>query len=299
MSLKNAKDPTRTITLRQRFSSAMTGKFISIRKEIRKLIVDQNFLGAEKKDTNTIVSLAEDVFVYRWAEEKAKEFRIWLDKMVDDRILETYQIPVTRIPGVRGEAYWTDTFIRSAYQSGLSRADAELAKVGVTSVADLGSILGVFNMAIHADRVGLLYSRVFTDLKGVTDTMSAQMSRILALGMAEGLSPETIARNLADRVNKIGITRGRLIARTEIVHSHNLGKLNEYERLEVELGEEILVRWLTAADERVRDSHRPRHNKVYERKKAQSMLGEPNCRCTIIPYLRSLEETLVDLGGPD
>ena len=293
-----AKDPTRTIVLRRQFIAAMNARFRFLKNEIKKVIVDENFLVAEKQEIKTPVVMA-DVFEYRWAEEKAREFRIWLDRMVELKILETFMVPVTRISPSIGEEYWTDTFIRSAYQRGLSKANSEFAGMDVTKISELGGLMAVFTMPIHAERAGLIYSRVFTDLKGVTDAMSAQMSRTLALGMAEGLSPETVARNLIDRVDKIGLTRARLIARTEIVHAHNLGKLNEYERIEVGLNEKISVRWLTALDEKVRDTHRPRHNKIYERKKAQALLGEPNCRCTIIPYVRSLEETMVDFGRPD
>jgi len=129
----------------------------------------------------------------------------------------------------------------------------------------------------HADRAALIYTRAFNGMKGVTEAMKAQMAHVLATGMAEGRHPWQIARRLADRVDKIGITRARLIARTETARAHRQATLNEFEALEGIVGEEIFGQWWTALDERVRPRHREWHGKVYTREVLATMVGEPNC----------------------
>lgn len=47
----------------------------------------------------------------------------------------------------------------------------------------------IFNAPFYLERVGLVYTRTYTDLKGITDTMASQISRVLAQGMAEGRNP--------------------------------------------------------------------------------------------------------------
>ena len=127
-------------------------------------------------------------------------------------------------------------------------------------------------------------------MKGVTEAMNGHLSRELALGMAGGQSPYAIARRINERVDKIGIVRGRLIARTEIIQSHNEAALNEYERAEIEIGETVKVEWVATMDNRVRPHHAERDGKIYERSVAREMLGEPNCRCGLAPYVESLEK---------
>jgi len=300
----STQDPTKTITLRNNFSAEMAGRFIRIRAAVRKKIVNDNFLEPIEKGTDEFaigrpggvipITLAKDGnWEYRWADSKVGEFNSWLKEMVDENILEVSRTATVGLKGITGGEPWTDVYIRSAYQSGLAKGRAELIASGakIPSFDISGDVLSAaFYQPFHADRVGLMYTRVFNDLKGVTEVMSTQMSRALALGMANGDGPYTIARKLTDRVDKIGITRGRLIARTEVVHTHNLAKLNEFERLETEIEEEILAQWITAEDERVRDRHRTRDRQVYPLSKARTMLGEPNCRCTIIPWIKSVEE---------
>jgi len=189
---------------------------------------------------------------------------------------------------------WTNTYIRSSYQKGIASTRGELRRSGI-EIPSFGGIPGIldpirvaFNQPFHADRVGLIYTRTFNELKGVTDEMGKQISRLLAQGVAEGRNPRNIGRDLANRIDKIGITRGTLIARTEIIQSHNEAAINENAYAESLIGEEVLVQWWSALDSRVRPTHEQRHGRVYTRDVAQQLIGEPNCRCALIPYIESI-----------
>jgi len=280
------KDPTRTITLRSQFSKDMISRFNKISIAVRKKIVEENFLAPVKKTSVEMPNIIplED-YEYRWSTRKKEQFMDWLQEQIDENVLETSYGPVS------GAEPWSNTYIQSAYQKGMVRARSDLRRAGL-DIPTFGpsgdSLSAVFNRPFHADRVGLIYSRVFTDLKGVTSAMSTQMSRELALGMSQGKHPRQIAKNLTDRIDKIGKARGTLIARTEVINSHNQAALNEYESAEGIIGDEVQVQWWTAQDERVRASHRERHAKVYEREEARELLGEPNCRCSLLPYIPAI-----------
>jgi SPP1 gp7 family putative phage head morphogenesis protein len=170
----------------------------------------------------------------------------WLADQEKKGILETQIRPTARTIAV--DQRWTDVYVRSAYQKGIARGRAELRKANypVASFTETpGGLSTVFNQPFHADRVGALYTRTFNELKGITAAMDQQISRVLAQGLVEGMNPRPLAKLLADRVNKIGITRARVLARTEVVRAHHAASVAEYRQAGVE-GVSVQVEWLTA-----------------------------------------------------
>ena len=217
----------------------------------------------------------------------------WLKDQQQHNILELVPKPgaaeVTTQP-------WSDIYIRSAYQRGMERGRRDLVNLGVDLPlyeSTPGGLSASFNSPFHAERVGLIYTRTFTDLEGVSQVMDTQISRVLANGLSQGHGPYQLARDINNRVDKIGITRARLIARTETILSHNMAAIGEYAAAEQIIGQEVRVSWLTAGDERVRDKHIAWSQKAdgYTRQEAESMLGEPYCRCATIPLIKGWETT--------
>lgn len=273
-----------TMTLRNQCISSINRRLNDLKTEIRKYITEENHL-----DPITV-----NAFEYRYATEKHRAFMDWLKEQEEKGILETVirRIPYRNIPD---EQPWINTYIWTSYQRGLQRGRMELRaqtnlSIPTYSVVDDFLLSPLFNAPFHSEAVGLLFTRAYSDLKGVTEAMDATISRTLAQGMSEGLGTEQIARNIASNVDNIGKVRARTLARTEIVKAYNDAKLNDYEAMESIVEEEILVQWRTAGDERVRrPRHTSRHNKVYHKKEARRLLGEPNCRCAILPYLESTQ----------
>ncbi len=64
----------------------------------------------------------------------------------------------------------------------------------------------------------------------MTDATANQMRRVLTEGLASSHGPKRIARDLADRVDHVGKYRSNLIARTEVMHSHNRARATEWKR---------------------------------------------------------------------
>lgn len=293
------KDPTRTVSLRARFLADMTRRFSELRRWIVESITVQDCFGLKESAGVKILAATQPrQFTYRTDAEKVAGFMDWLREQERLGVLEVSAgsaIGPTTSP-------WTDTYIRSAYQRGLAegRVQVRQAGVDVPSFQELpGGIAGVMNQPFHADRVATLFTRVFEDLKGVTAVMDAQISRELAQAMAEGVGPYDMAKRLANRVDKIGIVRGRLIARTETVRAHNIGAMAEFEAVEQIIGEPVRVTWWTALDERVRSSHVARHGNTYSRKTALGMIGEPNCRCALLPVVAGRKKPLPGETAPE
>lgn len=235
-------------------------------------------------------------FAFRTTPEQLRLFQEWLATEIRQDIFGLPRVftvdPFGVIAGAELErAYWTE-FVRRGYEKGAGRAFSDVRKPALASGKEqLAFFEGTraeflrqsFAQPETVEKVKLLASRVFTDLKGVTDAMSAQMSRVLAEGLTQGKNPRAIAKDLVDRVDKIGITRARLIARTEIIRAHAEGQLDALERLGVEeVG--VMVEWSTAGDDRVCPLCQPLEGVVFKLKEARGLIPRhAQCRCAHIP----------------
>jgi SPP1 gp7 family putative phage head morphogenesis protein len=296
ITILERRDPTRTRTLREKLATRLSGCYKRAALRIKKKIVKENFFNVKKEGVPLrtlsaayIENPTLNAFEYRWDESKIDSFIDWLERMFKEEVLFSTSGP----PSIIFSGRWTDLYIDTAYQQGIREARMEFERAGhaIPGYGASGPTLSAaFNQPIHVGPLLSLYTRVWTDLKGVNAATASQISRVLALGIAEGRGVEAVAREMAGRCDKIGRTRARLIARTEMVRAFNEAKLKEYEAHEIRSGEAVKVQWWTALDERVRDSHKDRHGKVYTKRVAVGMLGEPNCRCSLLPVFEDEEE---------
>lgn len=260
LNLATRRDPTRTTSLRLRFMRQMNKRFEALKRDIRISIVDRDCFGIQPREMIVVMAATPArAFEFQRTEAKIAGFMAWLEEQERLGILEQIYRPGLR-PSVG--AAWTDLYIDTAYRQGIRRGGQELRRAGYP-VPDWEAIPGgigaIMSQPIHADRIAVIYSRTFEDLKSVTQFTNAQIRRQiadgltsgLARGLAEGKNPKVIARELykdvANRVDKIGKVRARMIARTEIIRAHHVASIQEYRRAEAE-GITIMVEWLTGAN---------------------------------------------------
>ena len=321
----NAADPTRTLTLRSKFVREWNARMARLTTAVMTSVVTNDALGLEQlnaqprvqaDDGPKIIPGKPGEWTYRWSQDRIKAFLQWLDEAVNKSLLEVVVRPGTNRPG--GEP-WSDYYIRSAYQSGLQRTMAEVKRRSNTLAQQLGLAESAFMPAFtstgkavsalmmqpfHADRLALMYTRTFEELKGITTDMSKQMAQILTKGMAQGLNPREMGKALAEKVPGIAESgalrkaqvRGQLIARTEVIHTHAQATLNEFYALEEASDTVFLVRWLATKDTRTRpaharlvDPHEGYDGLVMTKEEAYGRVGRPNCRCCLVPYIPEVE----------
>lgn len=186
---------------------------------------------------------------------------------------------------------WTATYVESAYQRGLNSAASKLRGAGA-SVSGRW-VEAAFRRPIHADRLGIAYTRAFSELKGITDAMDQQISRVLAEGLSRGAGPLDIARGIVDRVDLArgivdrvdkAVTRARMLARTEVINAHAEASLNAYQEAGLS-GVQVEAEWLTAAD--ACPLCVELSEKTYTLEQARGKIpAHPNCRCAFAPLVR-------------
>jgi len=275
-------DPSRTLTLRRQFVSDINKRGRDLKGAIRKSIVENDCFGLRKNPLYTFAlePAPKDAFSFRRSADKVTGFMEWLNAQEEKGVLEI----VHRFDSLRGiEDAWTDVYIRRAYDRGVLTGRQELRKAGYdVPVLTPPEVPALLAQPMHADRLGVLFTRTFSELKGVTRAMDQQISRVLADGLMRGDNPEIIAKALNNRVGKIGITRWRTVARTEIVRAHHVANIAEFEQWGVD-GVKVQAEWLTGGF-RVCPICQSLEGKVFPLKEIEGMIPRhPNCKCAALP----------------
>jgi SPP1 gp7 family putative phage head morphogenesis protein len=275
----------------------MNVRFRELTRVIYQSIVDNDCFEFEKSvrelRTQELTPFITPTYDFTTTEAKGRQFMDWLMGQQDKGVLE---IKYGLQQGVPLQQPWTNAYIDTAYQRGIAEARRKMNVAGYTiSQTPVGA---AFNQPIHADRIGALYSRTFEDLKSVLQFSNAETRRLITeglttgitTGIAEGRSPRRIAQILAkdvnSRVNQIGRTRARMIARTEVIRAHHVASINEFRAYEVE-GVEIEAEWnaLTKVEGYgVCPECQALMGKKFTLAQIEPLLPRhPNCRCTAIP----------------
>lgn len=270
------KDPTRTTGLRIRFEQEVNRRFRRLKNLITEAIVGKDVFGIKAN----AVTPSAGAFAFARSGEKVDEFMAWLRRAEEDELLSI--TPGTPVRSASQRA-WTNVYIDSAYQKGLASAATNLGRAGV-EVSDRW-LDSAFFRPVHADKLGLIYTRVYSDLAGITDAMDVQISRILAQGIGEGRGAMSIARDINRRVDGIGRTRARMLARTEVVSAASEASLNAYKEAGLE-GVTVQAEWSTAGDDQVCEECADMEGKTFSMDEATGMIPlHPNCRCAWLPVV--------------
>lgn len=314
----NRYDPTNTTTLRNDFAKEMRKRFYKLRGIIRKAIVDEDCFGLSKASTG-LTTLAEmttpgpGAFAFTTSADKVDAFMEWLDEQNRRGILEVLHRPQLGEPVQRA---WTDTYIDSAYRKGVHTARQKLIQFGydVPGIEETGGIDVVMQAPFHADRVGLLYTRTYNDLKNITSAMDGQISRVLAQSMAEGRNPREIAqlltRTISGPVGDLGLTdtlgrfipaqrRAEILARTEIIRAHHVATIQEYRNWKA-ASVTVQAEWSTAGDGRVCEDCAQLEGREFTLNEIETMIPlHPQCRCIALPVDKTkakeeAEETIAE-----
>lgn len=272
-------DPTHTATLRRTYSGKCAKRFRSLKGLIRTSVVENNALKLGDYTPHTLsVPLKPDDYKFTQDAKKITAFRNWLQGSVDDDVLEVMARDgatiVNRNP-------WQNEYIRKGYSKGVKHAESSLKESGI-SIPDK-DLQNTLNAPMHQSTLQSLYTRNFTELQGITKTMDQQISRELANGFSQGWNPRKMAKKINGRVDKIGITRARTLARTETIRAHSEGTLNRFEQAGVE-ETTAKAEWQTAGDNRVCPICASYAGTVYKLKDARGVIPRhPNCRCAWLP----------------
>ena len=297
-------DPTHTTALRNAFAADFRRRFKELAVVLAIGVYQNDCFGLkEKLHTFQMAPPPREAYAFLRSQEKIAAFMKWLEKQVELGILTIHDLDQI---GTAVETLWTNKYIFDSYKRGVLRARYEMSRLGVDipPIETVGGIVTLLGLPMHLDRLGLLYTRLFTDLKGITAAMDSQISRILAQGLADGDGPRLLARKLVSTINgtgmgELGITdtlgrfipaarRAEILARTEIIRAHHLGTIQEY-RNQGLFNIVVKAEWKTAGDNRVCTRCASLEGQVFTLDEIEPMIPlHPQCRCIALPYVEEL-----------
>lgn len=290
-------DPTRTVILRRAFVRDMDKRFNKLAKEVIDAIVNKDVFGLVEP-VRVFTDLGEKQFKFKTSQQKVEGFMEWFREREKAGILKTTTINQL---GTSIEQPWTNVYIEDSYKRGVMRATAEAKKIkvpmpGMTDEPLQATMANPF----HAERVGVLYSRAFGELKGITSNMDQQISRVLSEGLVNGDNPRLLARKLNKVITGAGgdlslkdslgrfipaKRRAEMLARTEIIRAHHQATIQQYRNYGI-AGVKVKAEWSTAGDNRVCPECEKLERKVFTLDEIQGMIPvHPNCRCLALPSL--------------
>lgn len=272
-------DPTQTKTLRDNYEAAFYNRFRRLKGLIRTTVEQNDALriGAQPHRTVRLATPRDD-FQFEERAQKQSAFEEWLQGAIEDEILQ----PVGETGLLQGRHY-TGSFVRATVRKAIELAWAKLRQAGF-DVPDTATDVA-FNRPIHQETLAMMYRRHFQALKGVTQAMDRQISRTLTEGLAQGWHPRKMASELNDRVDKIGITRARTVARTETIRTHAESTLDTYENAGVE---QVVkeVEFSDSDDARVCEECEDLDGTTYTTDEARGVIPvHPRCRCSFLPVI--------------
>lgn len=277
-------DPTRTALLRRQFSADITARFTKVGRAIWQGVVREDMLGLNAPVVNA------PRFHFSTKPQKIKRFRAWLKEQIDNHILEV--VPQTGEP--KNKKPWFYKYIISTYKKGRMRAytDArpQLGKpVAFYEGSKAEFLEGAFGAPVRLDKLELIYTRAYEDLKGITAAMSTQIGRSLAGSVANGDGALVAGRKLSKVVKDITRKRAQALAQTELISVHAEGQLDSFEDLGVETvgAETERVSFSTSDDDLVCPICRALEGKVYTIKQARGVIPvHVFCRCSWLPVIK-------------
>lgn len=297
--VNNRYDPTRTTTLRNSAVRESNRRFGKIIAEIKKAVDDEDVFAL--KQPTTFQTPGNRAYEFKTSSEKVQDFLRWLQERVDEGILSTGTGPAG---GASEQFFWLNLYLYDSYKRAVIRARAEMIRAGynVPSIAESGGIDFVLGAPYHVERLGLLFTRAFNDLRGITDAMANQISRVLTQGFIDGVNPMLLAKKLVATINgsglgDLGLTdtlgrfipamrRAEILARTEMIRAYHKAAMLEYKQWVVD-GLQVVAEFVTAGDEAVCPICAGLEGNIYTLEEAENLIPvHPQCRCIVIPIVK-------------
>lgn len=184
-------------------------------------------------------------------------------------------------------------YVVPAYEKGTGQAWRNLGVQSTQYASTRPTIQSLLQSEPYQNRIGLIRAREFENMKGLSATIKQNMSQQLTAGLAQGIGPREIAKNLTEQAG-IEESRANRIARTEVNQALRTARLDESQDAKQRLGILLKVMHLSALSPTTRATHAARSGNLYTVEEERDWYADDgnaiNCKC-------SQTEVVVDKQG--
>ncbi|EPL9572146.1 phage minor head protein [Providencia rettgeri] len=223
-----------------------------------------------------------------------KKYQFDLDPNYLSIILRDGELMVDEVLLQGGEFnnFFFNEYVSTAYERGTAQEYANLAQQSTAYAATQQSVATVLLSEPYQLRMALVRARVFEEMKGLSAQVKADMARILTDGIARGLNPREVARNLNEQ-SGIEIRRANRVARTEITTALRRARMDEADEASEVLNLETRQVHISALSPTTRPNHASRHGKIFTTDEQRDWWARDgnsiNCKCSTVTILTDKE----------
>jgi len=305
---RNAIDPAAEFGNLRNASAKSKKRYRNIQKGMRDLIRSIDKRIVPDGTGGIVVNISYEYIV---DPVRFQSINLFIQNLLYNELLDSQQGELTN-------QWWLRANLDSAIQNGTEDALASAKSMATIDV--VGPELSQEMRAIQIEqivfspqfqnRVGLVQSRVFNNMKGLADTTKVDLADTLARGMARGAGVKELTSDVMDRVG-ISFRRSQRIVRTEILNAHRTASREETKELneDVYSGSDWIMQqlWFSALSPTTRSTHLRRHGVIHEAQEDELFYSKNgnlvNCLCSQSPILVNrktneiLQEDLLERMG--
>jgi hypothetical protein len=286
------RDPTGTDQIRRGYQAELMRRYRKLRVAVRNMLIRDDVLGLNPVPVGSLKGMLRDpgqmqhqALAQASGATRIEVFNDWF---------RTAQAEIVRGPA---NGAWMDPYIARGYEKGKARARFIVRGAPPTDTID-------------AEKLATLQAAARIELKGICDAVAQQVARIVAAGLVSNMRGPALARMLTDRLDRVGVVRGRSLANTIVVRAHGTATLATFRAagikkvgvrpetqprskpvatvdgkpLAVFLRDAELVEILTAGDDDVCPDCEDLAGQTYDIDEAEGLIpAHPNCRCAFVP----------------
>lgn len=189
------------------------------------------------------------------------EFRL-LPQVLTQLLEETGRL-VDQLLGADNLRNWfTVQYVIPAYEKGAAQGWRNLGIQSTEYQALRPTLQSLLLSEPYQNRIGLIRAREFELMKGLSASVKQGLSQQLTAGLAQGIGPREIARNITKQTG-IEERRAAVIARTEINQSLRTARLDETQDAASRLQIKVKVLHISALSPTTRPTHAARSGQLY------------------------------------
>lgn len=237
--------------------------------------------------------LATNEYIYELDASRYMQIDRFIEQLIYEQLLGTQN-------GVYTPRWWLNLNLEKAYTDSIEEVVKEVnvsARTDEVSpqlsqqMSQMTPESLLFSPPVQR-RLGLVYARVFNEMKGLSDESKVDLAETLTRAMSDGVGIPEINKRVKKRL-QVSYSRARRIARTEILNAYRSATADETRSINEELTQdenvEFRLLWFSALAPTTRRWHAAEHGEIKTREWVKDFYSRDanaiNCLCAQRPIL--------------